>query len=56
MYREISQEQQDKLEASILRNPECFLNSGTFEAMSRDVKMFGDSVFWKRKDRDVEGD
>lgn len=56
MYREISQGQQDKLEAAILKNPERFLNSGTFEAMARDVNMFGDSAFLKRKDSDVEGD
>ena len=55
-YREISQRQQDKLEASILKNLERFLNSGTFEAMARDVNMFGDSALWKCKDSDVEGD
>lgn len=54
-YRRISQEQQDKLEADIIKNPERFLKSGTFEAMRRDVEMFGNAAHWQPKPRRGDG-
>jgi hypothetical protein len=45
-YRKISSTQQEKLETEIRRNPERFLNSGTFEAMEQDVRIFGRNAFW----------
>ncbi|WP_130425558.1 hypothetical protein [Edaphobacter modestus] len=48
-YRKISAAQQEKLVADIRFNPERFLNSGTFEAMEHDVRMFGRDAFWNHK-------
>ena len=48
VYRKIPAAQLEKLEAEIRRSPERFLNSGTFEAMELDVRMFGPDAFWNR--------
>jgi hypothetical protein len=45
--QKISLAQQKKIEAEFLRNPERFRNSGTFEALEEDVRMFGDEAFKK---------
>jgi hypothetical protein len=50
-YRQISPAQQQKLVKQITNNPERFINSGTFEAMKQDVRMFGRDAFWDQGER-----
>jgi hypothetical protein len=50
----ISPVQQQKVNESVLANPDKFLASGVYRAMQRDIEMFGDAAFTKFDDPEKE--
>lgn len=47
LYDTISNRQQEKIKSAVLADPDRAANSGTIEAMSHDVRMFGEAAFQK---------
>ena len=45
----MSENQQQKVDATILSSPERFLGSEVFKAMQEDIRLFGDRAFSRKK-------